>query len=44
MATVAANGLVHQADHTSHVIAVAAGRVNLNVSGLRTVKRMLFTP
>ena len=25
---------MHQTDHTSHVIAVAAGRVNVNVDGL----------
>jgi hypothetical protein len=24
---------MHQADHTSHVIAVATGRVNVNVGG-----------
>jgi len=36
MATVPAsrNSPVCQADHTNHVIAVAAGRVNVNVGGL----------
>lgn len=34
MATiVAGNGPVHQADHISHVIAGAAGRVNVDLEG-----------